>query len=407
MLCLSLYWTQVSARQSETAGSPTAVFTEVWETVREHFYDSAYNGVDWEASKQRFATRAAKARDIDGLAVVVNEMLSELRTSHTHFYTRYDPEYYQLLDLFKAGPLGEDVEKLFPDGEVSYEGIGIFTREIDGKTFVTGVLEGYPASTSALQVGDQILSSDGEAFHRIRSFTGRVGKNVHLEVQSVADPAQAREVVVVPVEIHPNQAFHDAMKKSIRVIERGKMKMGYVHIWSYAGESYHDLLVGEIAFGKLKNGDGLILDLRDGWGGANPNYLNLFNRKVPTMTQIRRSGETSLMDTQWRKPVLLIVNGGSRSGKEVLTYGFKKYGLGKVVGTRTAGYVTGGQPFLLSDGSLLFLAVADVLVDDERLEGKGVSPDVEVVFPIAYAQGWDPQLEKAIEILMQELTGRD
>jgi carboxyl-terminal processing protease len=403
--CISLLPAENAAGQSESAsGSPTAVFNEVWETVSEHFYDPDFNGVDWDSSQQRFESRAAEAVDAEALAVVINAMLSELRTSHTHFYTRYDPEYYQLLDLFSAGPLGEGVEKLFPDGEARYEGIGVFTREIEGKKFVSGVLEGCPASVSGLQVGDQILSADGEPFHRIRSFMGKAGKSVHLQVQSVADPAQVREVVVVPVQIHPNQAFHDAMKKSIRVIETGRLKTGYVHVWSYAGESYHELLVEEIALGKLKDVDALVLDLRDGWGGANPNYLNLFNKNVPVMMQIDRSGEKFQYDTQWRKPVALLINGGSRSGKEVLAYGFKKYGLGKIVGTRTAGYVTGGRPFLMSDGSVLFLAVADVWVDGERLEGKGVHPDIEVAFPIPYAQGNDPQMEKAVQILSEQIS---
>jgi carboxyl-terminal processing protease len=98
----------------------------------------------------------------------------------------------------------------------------------------------------------------------------------------------------------------------------------------------------------------------------------------------------------------MLVNKGSRSGKEILAYGFKKYGIGKVVGTKTAGAVVGGSPFLLEDGNLLYLAVVDVLVDGERLEGKGVIPDIEVPSPLEYAQGKDPQLEKAVEVLLEQ-----
>jgi carboxyl-terminal processing protease len=109
------------------------------------------------------------------------------------------------------------------------------------------------------------------------------------------------------------------------------------------------------------------------------------------------------LDFQWRKPVVMLVNNGSRSGKEILAYGFQKYKLGKVIGTKTAGAVVGGSPFLLKDGNLLYLAVIDVLVDGERLEGKGVIPDIEVPFPLEYAQGKDPQLEKAVEVLLEQL----
>ena len=55
-------------------------------------------------------------------------------------------------------------------------------------------------------------------------------------------------------------------------------------------------------------------------------------------------------------------------------------------------------------GDLLLIAVADVAVDHERLEGRGVSPDHDVPFDIRYAKGRDPQLTAAIEILMGKIN---
>ena len=101
------------------------------------------------------------------------------------------------------------------------------------------------------------------------------------------------------------------------------------------------------------------------------------------------------------QPVVLLINGGTRSGKEVLAHGFKKYGFGQIVGTRSAGALLAGRAYLLSNGSLLLLAVADVSVDGERLEGRGVTPLVTVPFDIRYAQGNDPQLARAIDLLTQ------
>jgi carboxyl-terminal processing protease len=95
----------------------------------------------------------------------------------------------------------------------------------------------------------------------------------------------------------------------------------------------------------------------------------------------------------------MLVNGGTRSGKEILAYGFKAYGVGEVIGERTAGAVLAGRAYLLSDGSLLLLAVADVLVDGQRLEGVGVMPTIPVPFALAYAQGQDPQLDHAVVAL--------
>ena len=95
----------------------------------------------------------------------------------------------------------------------------------------------------------------------------------------------------------------------------------------------------------------------------------------------------------------MLVNGGTRSGKEILAYGMKSRGYGEVVGTRTAGAVLAGRAFILSDNTLLLLAVADVLVDGKRLEGEGVTPTANVPMPLEYSAGRDPQLERALELL--------
>ncbi len=94
----------------------------------------------------------------------------------------------------------------------------------------------------------------------------------------------------------------------------------------------------------------------------------------------------------------MLVNQNSRSGKEILAFGFQQYKIGPVVGSKTAGAVVAGRPFIMQDGSVLYLAVADVLLNDkQRLEGKGITPDISVPFSLEYAQGADPQKERAIE----------
>jgi carboxyl-terminal processing protease len=94
----------------------------------------------------------------------------------------------------------------------------------------------------------------------------------------------------------------------------------------------------------------------------------------------------------------MLVNGGTRSGKEIFAYGFKKYGLGEVVGTRTEGAVLAATAFLIG-GGLLLLAVQDVHVDGERLEGVGVAPTIEVQADPDSMDRSDPQLNRAIAVL--------
>jgi C-terminal processing protease CtpA/Prc len=144
----------------------------------------------------------------------------------------------------------------------------------------------------------------------------------------------------------------------------------------------------------------------DGWGGASTEYLNLFNKNVPKMTWYGRGEKETKFDSQWREPVALLINGGTRSGKELLAFGFKKFNIGTVIGTTTAGAVTGGRLFLLGDGSILYLAVRGVKIDGEVLEGKGVEPDITVPYEFPYGGPEDPQLKKAIEILTTSMSPR-
>jgi C-terminal processing protease CtpA/Prc len=391
--------------------SPASVFDQVWRTVAEHFYDRTLNGVNWNAMRTRYQPLVASAASAEERAQIINRMLESLGASHTVYLTGNDPAYYDLLDIFSGG-LRREVRRLFPDDEVSYTGIGVFTRQVDGKTFVSGVLEGLPAHRAGLHTGDEIVAVRGPArsgllsdpsvagrpYAPVESFTGTRGVPVTLTIRRTADGPR-EDVVVVPDRIQPTHAFLTAMEGSARVIESGGARIGYIHVWCYAGSEYQALLERELYSGALKDADALVWDLRDGWGGAQMRYLDTFSGPGPVLEMIDRSGKRSVDHVKWSKPVAMLVNGGTRSGKELLAYGFKKYGLGELVGTRTTGAVLAARAFMMDDGSLLELAVNDVRIDGERLEGVGVTPTVEVPFSLPYAEGRDPQLQRAIALL--------
>jgi len=404
ILALILCLLPVPAEQP-AAGAERAdfvrVFDEAWRLTRDRFYDKTMAGLDWSKIGDRYRPQAEAADSAADLSAVINRMLAELGASHTGHYTATDPAYYQLADIFSHS-LRDDLKRHFPNGEVAYPGIGIFTRDIAGQTFVSGVLHDLPAAKAGLLVGDEILAVDGQPFQPVASFADKTGQSVTLRIRRKA-LGSLRDIVVTPVRIEPNEAFRRAMQASVRLIEVGNAKVGYVRIWSYAGEQYQNLLEREIGMGRLRDADALIWDLRDGWGGAQPGYFDIFNGRSPTMTVTGRNGDVSVVNAKWRKPAVMLIDGGTRSGKEVLAHGFKTYGYGDLVGTRTAGALLAGRAFLLADGSLLLLAVSDVSVDGERLEGVGVTPTVEVPFDLPYAAGGDPQLDRAVELLMRKL----
>jgi carboxyl-terminal processing protease len=392
-----------SAQETSGAFDGAGELQRVWELVNERFYRADFNGVDWPAAKEKYLPRAQAAKSWEELGPVINEMLGLLRTSHTNYYTAVDPEYYFLFGIFSTGPLAEVAQQRFPEGKVQFDSLGLFTRKVDGKWFVTGVLDGSPAAVAGVHRGNEIVSLNGQPFQPVRPLQGLAakGESMRLEIQVTAEPNSRRKLDLKPVTLYPNDAMLAGMEQSMRVIDHRGRKIAYVHIWSYAGKQYYERLVQELLQGSFDQADALVLDIRDGWGGASPEYLNIFNQRVPQLTSVGRDQQESSYKTQWRKPVALLINGGSRSGKEVLAYGFRKYGIGPVVGERTGGAVSAGTAIPISENSLLYLCVSGVRVDGEVLEGVGVAPDHEVIWPLPYATAEDPQLQKALDLMAE------
>ena len=399
-LVLLLYWASAPLLL-RAESSQAKIFDQVWQTVNDNFYDPKFNGVDWKAMRQKYAPQAAQARSSEALAGIVNQMLAELNASHTHYYTAAEPEYYQLAGVFWRRGIQRQLKPFLPNGKLEYVGIGAYTHDLDGKTFIRAVLDGSPAATAGLKVGDQLLAVNGKPFHPVQSFAESADRPVQMQIQRTPESA-VQTIAVTPKRLDPTIMFLDAMKASVQTIDRAGKKIGYIHIWSYADDAYQRQLEQELS-DRLSQVDGLVWDLRDGWGGAEPSYLNPFTAPAPAVTFTNRDGTKGSYNLPWKKPVVMLVNQGSRSGKEILAYGFRQFRVGKIVGSKTAGAVLAGRAFIMQDGSLLYLAVADVLVDGQRLEGKGVAPDLDVPFPVPYAQGRDPQKEGAIAAVVEAI----
>jgi len=371
-------------RQEPALSSNDRLDRQIVRLVRSNFFDPK-RAAEWAEAHGDYAPRTDNQRDF---SVATNRLLSELRTSHSHYYTPADVEYYGLLAIYQEA-LGI--------ARVECETIGAdFTHD----HFVKSIFAGGPSERAGLLRGDKILGADGRPFDPVACFQGHAGQVVTLAVQRTAGGSPI-EVRVTPHKVNPKQEWLDAQRRGTRVIlHRGK-RIAYAPLFSCGGDEHLQAL-REAIVDSLHQADALILDFRDGWGGCNPDFLNLFNSAPPALTLVGRDGQRQTTDSQWRKPVYLLINGGSRSGKEVVAYAIKTQKIGTLIGERTAGAVVAGRPFLLSDRSLLYLAVADVLLDGQRLEGVGVEPDVVLSDRLAYAAGSDIQLDRALAIASGE-----
>jgi carboxyl-terminal processing protease len=384
-------------------------FDEVDDHVRQSFCDPDFNGVDWDSLAKKTRHQLADVQNRSEAAAIINGALAELRTSHTYLYTLDDPELYELLGVFSMTDSWREqfakwLQENGRDG-LFFEGVGLRCQLVDDRWFIRSILPKSPANQTTIHVGDEIVSADGKPFHPFRSFLGRNNKTSMLTVRSQS----AVETVSVPVAVSrydPTAMFHDAIDASVRVVKQPVGQIGYVRMWSYAGQPYQDQLADKLLESPLADCDGLILDLRGGWGGASPEFLQLFLPPLMQLDYLSRDGSVSPSNTRWTKPTILLIDETVRSGKELFAYGFNKLHRGPIIGERTAGAVTAGSVFTLSNGCVLYLAVRRLTVDGKSLEGVGVAPTIEVKNNWRYSQGFDAPFERAVLEMKQLLSDK-
>src|SRR5207247_1320715 len=254
---------------------------------------------------------------------------------------------------------------------------------------------GGPAEAAGLHRGDKVVLANDTEFDPVASFRGKDGRRVILTVER--KPGERTiNVPVIPRKVDPKQEWLEAQGTGSKIIERAGKKIAYVPMFSCTGDEYVEALRQAISQ-RFQEASALILDFRDGWGGCPPQFVNVFSPLPPIPVYTDRNSKQRNADAQWRKPLYILINGGTRSGKEEVAFAVKKHQLGILIGERAAGAVMGGRCFLLPDKSLLYIAELDVTVDGQRLEGRGVSPDVEVSDTLPFTGGFDPKFEKARE----------
>jgi carboxyl-terminal processing protease len=369
-----------------------AEFDKVWETVRDRYYDKSLSGVDWRRVGAAYRARLPEVKSKAEFADLVNQMLGELHASHTAYATDEDIEFYMLPAVMSHDLRGHRVEH-----------IGVTGQRVGREYIVSAVLDGGPAERAGIQSGDHLLSVEGKPFQSAGSFVGKEGVPVRVELQRGSE-SDTRTVTVVPVRQNTLRAFLDATNKSVRIFQVDGRRIGYVHLWVMAHEAFKSAL-DDIVLNRLHNTDGLILDLRDGYGGSPWGFADVFFRPDIAWEQQARGIDPSSRRTGYNKPMVVLVNGGTRSAKEFLTYQLKAGHRALIVGTPTAGAFLGAGTFEIGKDGLLELAVVGLRVNGKQLEGIGVLPDIEVTPEFPYTER-DGQLARAKQALADMLKRR-
>ena len=311
---------------------PSEWFDKIWGTINEQFWDPNFNGVDWQDARKRYRPKALAAENHESFAEIVNRMLAELKTSHTHYFTKWEQNYYTIQAVFVSGSLAvfgtsdtSVVEKNWP-GVFSSQanphrtGIGVVTRQVEDRHYVSAVIASSPAEKAGIVLGDWLVEVNGQPFHPIRSFENRDNEEVELTFQRGSSVSTRRSIKIIPVDSNEREMFESDSSGRTRIIEHNGHKIAYARLWWLNGWAMNNVLKKGMV---LRKADGMIINLRDGFGGMlGFEFIAPFLQYGLGDLNIEVTWKNHKLDNEvgFSKPVVVLINGGSRSGKELLAY---------------------------------------------------------------------------------------
>jgi tricorn protease len=378
------------------------IFNDVWRRYRDYFYATNMNGYDWTAIRAKYEPLLHYVGDRTDLNYVLGEMIAELSNSHTYV---------------AGGDLG-----LPNKPHVGLLGARFALDAASGRYRIARVLPGEndePRYRSPLtevgvnvKAGDYVLAINGSPLtaqdNPYRLLRVAPGQMVQLLVNSRPATDGARTVLVKPIASEMNLHYLDWVQANRDYVAKASNgRIGYLHIPDMSADGAREFI--KWYFPQLRKA-GLVIDVRDNGGGfMSQTMIERLSRKVLAYNYLRGSSITGTYPgATYVGHLVALCNGTSASDGDIFSYMFKQAKLGPLIGTRTWGGVVGITSWgpLIDGGSVNVPEFAAIVNLDGQyaVEGEGVEPDIVVNEDVAQElSGKDPQLDKAIAVLEQQI----
>lgn len=375
------------------------MYVDAWRIIRDWFYDPNMHGLDWRAIRARYEVLVPYVATRQDLDYIFSQLAGELNSSHAYV----GPGDQFDVPRVEGGLLGADV---VADPSGYFKIAKIFPGENWHEDFRSPLTEpGVKVAT-----GDFILAVNGQSTKSVKNFYELLenmnGRVVTLLVNDKPDTTGAHEERVRPIQTETNVRYLDWVQSRREYVEKASGgRIGYIHLPDTAVSGNRELFK---YFYPQAHKDALIIDDRYNGGGFIPDrMIELLDRPILNYW-VQRGIEPGTTPAYANNgPKVTLINGYSSSGGDAFPYYFRKRGLGKLIGTRTWGGLIGisGNPGLVDGGSITAPRFRFLGTNGQwAVEGEGVSPDIEVVDrPDLMAKGQDPTLERAVQVLLDEL----
>jgi tricorn protease len=376
------------------------IFVDAWRLERDYFYDPGMHDVDWDGTLEKYLPLVERVTTRNELSDIIGRVVGELSALHTSVR---GGDLRQGDDNVRVASLGARLRR-DPDAG-GYRVDYIYQSDPD-----------YPAEMSPLadpdlgiNVGDVIEAVNGVealAVNHIGALLRNQGSQpVRLRVHA-GRGGDAREVMVTPTMNEPGLRYSDwEYTRRLRVEEETESQVGYVHLRAMGGGNLTEWYRN---FYPVFNRPGLIIDVRRNSGGNIDSFiLEKLMRRAWMYWKGRVGQPTWNMQYAFRGHMVVLVDQNTASDGEAFAEGFRRLGLGPVIGMRTwGGEIWLGSSNRLTDGGLARAPSMGVYGPEGEwlIEQIGVVPDMVVDnLPHATFNGEDAQLDAAIRYLLGEI----
>jgi len=375
------------------------IYREAYRIHRDFFYDPDLHGLDLEAVYQKYLPFLEYVGHRDDLNYLLAEFSGELVAGHAYVGSGDIPSPWRV----SVGLLGADFE-------VTPEGYCRFKRIYTGQNWHPELRAPLTEPGVNVREGDYLLAVNGQALRApenvYRLFEKTVERVTELRVSPSTDESEARYVNVRPLGSEMalrHWRWVEENRKKVDQLSNGRV--AYVYMPDTSNDGYASF--NRYYFSQLDK-SAVVLDERFNGGGSVADYvIDLLDRPLLSYWATRDGKEFASPNASIFGPRVMIINELAGSGGDALPLFFRRRGLGKLVGKRTWGGLIGiyDYPSLMDGGFLTSPRMAIYSPEGEwEVENEGVAPDIEVeMTPRLVLEGRDPQLEKAVEVVLAEL----
>jgi tricorn protease len=379
------------------------IYWDAWRLLRDYFYVANMHGVDWGAIGAKYAALLPSVRSRDELSELIRWLQSEIGSSHQYLG-------------------GGDEQSLGKPVPGAFLGIDVAADSMVKRLKITKILRGdgiNPAERSPLleagfkvKEGDYLMAIGGQNLTDKSNYqsllAGRAGQTVGVTVASKADGSDRRTLFVKPVATENRMRILDWVSENRRYVDKATGgKVGYLYLQAMSTGDMADFVR---QYYPQRNKQAMIIDTRFNNGGF---VQTLINRVLSTQlsAHFNQRNRPSAWTRQWdyfAGPMACLINEFNVSCGEEFPARFRDLKIGPLIGRRTVGGEIGSDPgWPLVDGGRVFVPNYGMFTPDGKwaIEGPGVSPDIDVPSdPNAFAKGVDPQLDRTIKYLLDQVA---